>query len=40
HVKALSRISRLLRRDSFRQRLIDASSPDEFYAIIHEAEQS
>ncbi|MDQ3606150.1 MAG: PTS sugar transporter subunit IIA [Gemmatimonadota bacterium] len=40
HVKAQSRISRLLRRDSFRQRLIEASSPDEFYAIIHEAEQS
>ncbi len=40
HVKALSRISRLLRRDSFRQRLAEASSPDEFYAVIREAEES
>lgn len=40
HVKALSRISRLLRRDSFRDRLITASSPAEFYAILSEAEQS
>lgn len=38
HVKALSRISRLLRRDSFRVRLAEASSPDEFYKIIEEAE--
>ncbi|HEV2130378.1 MAG TPA: PTS sugar transporter subunit IIA [Longimicrobiaceae bacterium] len=40
HVKALSRISRLLRRDSFRERLAVSSSPDEFYAVIREAEQS
>ena len=38
HVKALSRISRLLRRDSFRVRLIDAKSPEEFLSIIAEAE--
>lgn len=38
HVKALSRISRLLRRDSFRVRLAEASNPDDFYAIIAEAE--
>jgi fructose-specific phosphotransferase system IIA component len=38
HVKALSRISRLLRRDSFRVRLIEAGTPDEFYSIIAEAE--
>jgi fructose-specific phosphotransferase system IIA component len=38
HVKALSRISRLLRRDSFRSRLVAASSAEEFYEIIQEAE--
>jgi fructose-specific phosphotransferase system IIA component len=38
HVKALSRISRLLRRDSFRSRLVAAASPEEFYEIIQEAE--
>lgn len=38
HVKALSRISRLLRRDLFRQRLIAASDPREFYSILSEAE--
>ncbi|MEX0912636.1 MAG: PTS sugar transporter subunit IIA [Gemmatimonadota bacterium] len=38
HVKALSRISRLLRRDSFRVRLMEATTPDEFYSIIVEAE--
>ena len=40
HVKALSRISRLLRRDSFRTRLASAGSPEEFYAILAEAESS
>jgi mannitol/fructose-specific phosphotransferase system IIA component (Ntr-type) len=40
HVKALSRISRLLRRDSFRIRLTEATTPDEFYSIIAEAEAS
>ncbi|MQA90779.1 MAG: PTS sugar transporter subunit IIA [Gemmatimonas sp.] len=38
HVKALSRISRLLRRDSFRIRLMDATTPADFYSIIAEAE--
>lgn len=38
HVKALSRISRLLRRDSFRARLVSATTPQEFYEIIREAE--
>lgn len=38
HVKALSRISRLLRRDSFRTRLIGARSSEEFLSIIAEAE--
>lgn len=40
HVKALSRISRLLRRDAFRIRLMEATTPEEFYSIIAEAEAS
>jgi mannitol/fructose-specific phosphotransferase system IIA component (Ntr-type) len=40
HVKALSRISRLLRRESFRDRLVSAASPPEFYEILAEAEAS
>jgi fructose-specific phosphotransferase system IIA component len=40
HVKVLSRISRLLRRESFRNRLIDAASAEEFYDILAEAEAS
>ncbi|HEU0052613.1 MAG TPA: PTS sugar transporter subunit IIA [Longimicrobium sp.] len=38
HVKALSRISRLVRRDAFRERLAAAASPDEFLAVLVEAE--
>jgi nitrogen PTS system EIIA component len=38
HVKALSRISRLLQRDTFRSRLASATQPEEFYAIVSEAE--
>ena len=40
HVKALSRIARLVQRDSFRRRLVEASSPQDFYAILTEAESS
>lgn len=40
HVKALSRISRLLRRDSFRKRLEDAGSSDEFFQVLKESEQA
>ncbi|HEV2147918.1 MAG TPA: PTS sugar transporter subunit IIA [Longimicrobiaceae bacterium] len=40
HVKALSRISRLVRSDAFRRRLADAVSPEEFHAILAEAEQA
>jgi PTS system nitrogen regulatory IIA component len=40
HVKALSRIARLLQRDSYRARLAAAAHPDEFYAILSEAETS
>jgi fructose-specific phosphotransferase system IIA component len=39
HVKALSRISRLVRRDGFRERLVAASSPEEFMAVLLEAEE-
>lgn len=38
HVKALSRISRLLRRELFRDRLTRASTPQEFYDVLAEAE--
>jgi fructose-specific phosphotransferase system IIA component len=38
HVKALSRISRLVRRDSFRERLVGAGSAEEFAAIVTESE--
>ena len=38
HVKALSRISRLLRRESFRERLISAPDAGAFYAVLAEAE--
>lgn len=38
HVKALSRISRLVRRDAFRERLIAARTAEEFVSIVAEAE--
>jgi fructose-specific phosphotransferase system IIA component len=38
HVKALSRISRLLRSESFRERLVAAHDADDFLAILAEAE--
>jgi fructose-specific phosphotransferase system IIA component len=38
HVKALSRISRMVRRDGFRERLVAAQSADEFMALLAEAE--
>jgi PTS system nitrogen regulatory IIA component len=38
HVKALSRISRLVRREGVRGRLMAAATPEEFYRIISEAE--
>ncbi|HET7321902.1 MAG TPA: PTS sugar transporter subunit IIA, partial [Longimicrobiaceae bacterium] len=40
HVKVLSRISRLLRRDPFRERLSASRTPEEFYAALREAELS
>lgn len=38
HIKALSRISRLVRKDSVRQQLLAAGTPDEFYAAMKAAE--
>ena len=38
HIKALSRISRLVRRDSVRQQLVAACSAGEFFDAMKEAE--
>lgn len=38
HVKVLSRIARLVRREAIRQRLFDAASPEEFHRAIRESE--
>ena len=38
HVKALSRISRLLRRDALRDALTGAASADEFLRVIRDSE--
>jgi fructose PTS system EIIBC or EIIC component len=38
HIKALSRISRLIRKDSVRDLLINAATPEEFYRGLMEAE--
>lgn len=40
HVKALSRISRLVRRDDLRERLASATTPAEFMAVVAEAESA
>jgi PTS system nitrogen regulatory IIA component len=39
HVKALSRIARLVRRESVRDALLAAESPTAFYQILVEAEE-
>ena len=38
HIKALSRISRLVRNDDVRSRLIAARNADEFLTALHQAE--
>lgn len=38
HVKILSRIARLVRRDTVRQRLLEATTADEFYNVLLDAE--
>ena len=39
HVKILSRIARLVRRDGVRRHLLEARTPDEFYHVLVEAEE-
>jgi PTS system fructose-specific IIA component len=39
HVKILSRIARLVRRDGVRRHLVEARTPDEFYHVLLEAEE-
>lgn len=38
HIKVLSRISRLLRHDALRERLLEAPSSEEFLDVIRDAE--
>lgn len=38
HVKLLSRIARLVRRDSVRQQLVEATTADAFYHVLLDAE--
>ena len=38
HVKILSRIARLVRRDAVRQQLVEAKTPDELYHFLLDAE--
>jgi len=40
HIKALSRISRLVRKDQVRERLMNARSAQEFYQTLQEAERA
>ena len=39
HIKALARISRLLKNDAFKKKLIEANSAEEIIAIIEVAER-
>lgn len=40
HIKALARISRMLKNDSFKKKLIEADSAEQILGIIEEEEQS
>ena len=40
HIKALARISRLLKNDDFKKKLITASSPEEIISAIRAEEES
>lgn len=40
HIKALSRISRLIRRDDVRERLLEARGAREFYEALRDAESA
>lgn len=39
HIKALARISRLLKNDDFKKKLVDASTPEEILEIIETEER-
>ncbi len=39
HVRILSRIARLVRRDGVRRHLVEARTPDEFYHVLLDAEE-
>jgi PTS system nitrogen regulatory IIA component len=39
HLKLLARISRILKNELFRQKLMDAANSDEIYSIIQEEEE-
>ena len=39
HLKMLARISRLLKDESFKQRLIESSSQEEIFNVIQEADE-
>ena len=39
HLKLLARISRILKNEFFRQKLMDAANSDEIYSIIQEEEE-
>lgn len=39
HIKLLSRISRLMNKDEFRERLLEAVSPEEVHSIFKEEEK-
>lgn len=39
HLKLLARISRILKNDPFKKKLLRATSPDEIYSIIKEEEE-
>jgi mannitol/fructose-specific phosphotransferase system IIA component (Ntr-type) len=39
HVKILSRLARLVRRDVVRRQLVESRTPDEFYHVLLEAEE-
>lgn len=40
HIKLLSRISRLMNKDDFRERLLEAAAPEEVLAIFKEEEKN
>ncbi|KXK54331.1 MAG: Ntr-type phosphotransferase system IIA domain-containing protein [Chlorobi bacterium OLB5] len=40
HIKLLSRISRLMNKDEFRDKLLDAATPEEVLAIFKEEEKN